>query len=85
MPGVLYGSNWPDTTANASKLSIQMAATDVKKSIRQLSMAIGNTLFELDVDGESKVLAVVKQLQVCPGNHSIDCFLILSYLKCNFY
>jgi ribosomal protein L25 (general stress protein Ctc) len=67
VPGVLYGSDWPKTTANAPKVSIQMSSKDIKKNLRLLSMALGNTLFELDVDGQAKQLAVVKQLQICPG------------------
>lgn len=67
VPGVLYGSDWPSTTANAPKLSIQMSAKAIKKDLRLLSMSLGNTLYELDVDGQSKQLAIVKQLQICPG------------------
>lgn len=79
VPGVLYGSDWPKTTANAPKLSIQMSAKDIKKQLRLLSMSLGNTLFELDVDGQSKQLAVVKQLQICPVTDEPLCLNFLRY------
>mmetsp|Transcript_21615 Transcript_21615/g.36374 ORF Transcript_21615/g.36374 Transcript_21615/m.36374 type:complete len:233 (+) Transcript_21615:105-803(+) len=79
VPGVLYGSDWPKTTANAPKLSIQMSAKEIKKHLRLLSMSLGNTLFELDVDGQSKQLAVVKQLQICPVTDEPLCLNFLRY------
>jgi large subunit ribosomal protein L25 len=79
VPGVLYGSNWPETTANAPKISIQMSAQDIKKNLRLLSMSIGNTLFELDIEGESKQLAVIKQLQMCPLTDEPLCVNFLRY------
>lgn len=79
VPGVLYGSDWPDTTANAPKLSIQMCAKAIKKDLRLLSMSLGNTLYELDVDGQSKQLAIVKQLQICPVTDEPLCLNFLRY------
>lgn len=79
VPGVLYGSDWPKTTANAPKVSIQMSSKDIKKNLRLLSMALGNTLFELDVDGQAKQLAVVKQLQICPVTDEPLCLNFLRY------
>lgn len=78
MPGVLYGSDWPNTTANAPKVCIQMSAKDIKRDLRMLSMSLGNTLFELDVDGQYKQLAVVKQLQICPGE-TAACFFARTF------
>jgi ribosomal protein L25 (general stress protein Ctc) len=84
VPGVIYGSDWPVTTANSPKQSIQMRAKDIKRDLRLLSLSLGNTLFELDVDGQSKELVIVKQLQICPREclHVSSCVLCVSVPAC---
>eukprot|EP00602_Paraphysomonas_sp_CaronLab_P010127 CAMPEP_0185030140 /NCGR_PEP_ID=MMETSP1103-20130426/16926_1 /TAXON_ID=36769 /ORGANISM="Paraphysomonas bandaiensis, Strain Caron Lab Isolate" /LENGTH=202 /DNA_ID=CAMNT_0027565137 /DNA_START=226 /DNA_END=834 /DNA_ORIENTATION=+ len=65
IPGIIYGPDWPRSTANAKKLSIVLDEHDLKNEERERHLALENTLYEVNLDDGQKIKAIIRQYQIC--------------------
>jgi ribosomal protein L25 (general stress protein Ctc) len=79
IPGVIYGPDFPNSSANGKKVSITVDERDLKILERDRYQALMNTLFEVVVDGTQKFKAIIRGYQLCPCREQLlSCLLILT-------
>lgn len=69
---MIYGPDWPNSSANGKKVSITVEERDLKILERDRYQALMNTLFEVVVDGSQKFKAIIRGYQLCPCKESVD-------------
>jgi hypothetical protein len=62
---VIYGPDWPNSSANGKRIAIMLSEKDVKREQRVRSLALENTLYEIVLDDNTKYKAIIRQYQVC--------------------